>query len=123
MRMWMVNTSYMCNKHLLGEHVECHMILRSAMKGKKLDGFVLSNCLEWFSLHKRHDDIANEMEFRGMNHKSPLSIEEFMACNEIISDYIKYSQVKRDLSEHMLFDRCPECLAKYEAEWRKQNAK
>ena len=27
MRMWMVNPGFMCNKHLLGEHVECHMLV------------------------------------------------------------------------------------------------
>ena len=36
MRMWLVPPSHMCRKHLLGEHVELHMLLGTLKKGKSI---------------------------------------------------------------------------------------
>ena len=33
MRMWNVDPKLMCNKHLLGEHVEMHMFFGTIQKG------------------------------------------------------------------------------------------
>ena len=33
MRMWNVDVTKMCNKHLLGEHVEMHMFVGIIIKG------------------------------------------------------------------------------------------
>lgn len=38
MRMWMLPPETMCRKHLLGEHVELHMLLGSLRRGKTLTG-------------------------------------------------------------------------------------
>ena len=38
MRMWMVPVQYMCRKHLLGEHVEHHMLVGSIHKGLSMRG-------------------------------------------------------------------------------------
>jgi hypothetical protein len=46
MRMWMVPTKIMCDKHLLGEHVEHHMFLGSLKQGFNLDGYVKNNLFE-----------------------------------------------------------------------------
>ena len=40
MRMWMVPPSKMCRKHLLGEHVELHMIAACLRLGKSIRGYV-----------------------------------------------------------------------------------
>ena len=40
MRMWMLPTAGMCRKHLLGEHVELHMLLGSLRRGKNIEGFL-----------------------------------------------------------------------------------
>ena len=40
MRMWMLPPETMCRKHLLGEHVELHMLLGSLRRGKNIDGFL-----------------------------------------------------------------------------------
>lgn len=37
MRMWMLPTAGMCRKHLLGEHVELHMLLGSLRRGKNIE--------------------------------------------------------------------------------------
>ena len=40
MRMWMVDPKKMCRKHLLGEHVEIHMMVGTLLKGRSIDGFL-----------------------------------------------------------------------------------
>jgi hypothetical protein len=40
MRMWMVWPELMCRKHLLGEHVEIHMLLGALNKGHRVQGFI-----------------------------------------------------------------------------------
>lgn len=79
MRMWMLNPERMCRKHLLGEHVECHMILGSMKKGYSLDGFAKKNCLELAALIGRHDTLSEEMRRRGYKHKSPIDAEAYQA--------------------------------------------
>lgn len=40
MRMWMLPPETMCRKHLLGEHVELHMLLGTMKRGRRIDGFL-----------------------------------------------------------------------------------
>lgn len=42
MRMWLVPPSHMCRKHLLGEHVELHMLLGTLKKGNPSPAFCLA---------------------------------------------------------------------------------
>ena len=72
MRMWMVNPAVMCNKHLLGEHVECHMLVGHLQRKRKITNYIRFNLLQPKSLRERHDQLATEMGNRGMSHKSPL---------------------------------------------------
>ena len=37
MRMWMIDPTMLCTKHLLGEHVELHMFVGTINKNKKLN--------------------------------------------------------------------------------------
>jgi len=71
--MWMVNPAYMCNQHILGEHVECHMFAGCLDKGKPLSGYINKNLFDPSSLTQRHDELAKEMLSRGFRHHSPLS--------------------------------------------------
>ena len=48
MRMWMLPPKGLCRKHLLGEHVELHMLLGSMRRGKNIDGFLLSKKQRFF---------------------------------------------------------------------------
>lgn len=68
----------MCRKHLLGEHVECHMFVGALNKNKSIEGYISKGLLEIHSLEKRHDELAREMEKRGMVHKSPLPKYKYM---------------------------------------------
>ena len=72
MRMWMVNPAVMCNKHLLGEHVECHMLVGHLQRKRQITNYIRLNLLQPKSLRERHDQLAHEMGNRGMSHKSPL---------------------------------------------------
>ena len=72
MRMWMVDPRRMCSQHLLGEHVELHMLAAWITSGKRIDGWALSNCLQPSAIGKRHAQLVREMGRRGYNHKSPL---------------------------------------------------
>lgn len=104
MRMWMVNPKMMCNKHLLGEHCECHMFVGSINKGKNINGYVDKNCLEFNSLHIRHDELAKEMELRGMQHKSLLPKVDI-----VVNQKIKLSTVNKQESLNQLLCRCKKC--------------
>ena len=72
MRMWMTNPSKMCRKHLLGEHVECHMFVGTIKKGISIKGYLEKGLLETHNLQKRHDELAKEMTERGYKHNSVL---------------------------------------------------
>lgn len=103
MRMWMVVPSVLCRKHLLGEHLECHMILSLLRSNKSILGYIKSNCIEPRSVKERHDNLAVEMELRGYNHNSELILN----CGEL-ERFINVIIDKR-LSENLLFSRCEEC--------------
>lgn len=72
MRMWMIDPKLMCDQHLLGEHVELHMLVGSIKRKKSISGFLDKKLLEPMAIKSRHAALVQEMEKRGMNHKSPL---------------------------------------------------
>lgn len=72
MRMWNINPKLLCNKHLLGEHLEMHMFVGAINKGKSIKGYIDKGLVETNFISYRHQDLAIELERRGFNHKSPL---------------------------------------------------
>lgn len=72
MRLWLIDPRLMCNKHLLGEHVECHMFVGSIKKNKNLDGYYKNGLFDPKFLYVRHESLVLEMLRRNINHKSPL---------------------------------------------------
>ena len=75
MRIWDIPASKLCRNHLLGEHRELHAIWSILTKDKK--GY--SNhpeTLRWKgklkALYLRHEELVEEIQKRGFNHKSPL---------------------------------------------------
>ena len=113
MRQWMVNPAYMCRKHLLGEHVEHHMLLGSLQRKKSITGHIIRNQLEPMSLISRHNDIANEMTSRGYSHKSELNV----AVKDLIAYLPEKEQnykVNSNESLRDLLDRCIECSKRYD---------
>ena len=108
MRMWMVDPSVMCNQHILGEHLECHMFVSTINQNKrKLDGFIKNGLLEADKLVERHDLLVQEMTSRKMNHKTPID-----SPSRIIFDISKIIDVEDNI--RILYHRCPKCKEKIE---------
>lgn len=76
MRVWdQVEPSDLCDKHLLGEHREIHVIWGVVVNGKR--GYSdHPEVKRWVgrarALQLRHARVVEEMTIRGFNHKSPL---------------------------------------------------
>jgi len=68
----MVNPKLLCDQHLLGEHLECHMFVTSLQNGRSVQGYLDKGLLEIHSLQNRHDALAKEMLNRCFNHRSEL---------------------------------------------------
>lgn len=72
MRMWNLDPRLLCRQHLLGEHVEMHMMIGTILAGKSCKGYTDDGLIEIHNVRKRHDELVVEMTRRGYNHKSPL---------------------------------------------------
>ena len=87
MRMWMVDPEYMCQQHLLGEHVELHMFVgtinRSPLPPATLAGYAKGGLVEVHNINLRHKVIVNEMLKRGLRHQSPLPDFEKFHLGEV----------------------------------------
>ncbi len=105
MRMWMVNPVVLCSKHLLGEHVECHMLVGHLQHKRRITNYIRLNLLQPKSLKERHDKLAAEMQNRGMHHKSPLPEYDLSYLPEGHSTY----KVNAEESLTELSKRCSEC--------------
>ena len=99
MRMWMIDPTMLCRKHLLGEHVELHMFVGTINKNKKLYGYRENGLVEVHNIKSRHAELVSEMYSRGMNHNSPL--QKFKVFN--------FGFVDIDNSYNELLKRCTHC--------------
>lgn len=72
MRMWGVDPALLCDKHLLGEHVEMHMLVGALNKGISTRGYQDTGLVVLSRIRARHNALAREMLRRGMKHRSPL---------------------------------------------------
>ncbi len=72
MRMWKVDPTRMCDRHLLGEHNEMHMFVGCILKGKSIAGYISGGLVEVHCIRERHEELAREMLRRGFRHMSPL---------------------------------------------------
>ena len=99
MRMWMIDPTMLCMKHLLGEHVELHMFVGTINKNKKLNGYRKNGLVEVHNIKSRHTELVSEMKSRGMNHNSPL--QKFKVFN--------FGFVDIDNSYNELLKRCTHC--------------
>jgi hypothetical protein len=100
MRMWLVNPKAMCKNHLLGEHLELHMVLGCLRKGKSITGYIENGLVDPSLLLNRHDELVKEMKCRGYNHLSPIA--------ELPVNLPK-GQIDREVNRLELINRCPKC--------------
>lgn len=110
MRMWMLPPETLCRRHLLGEHVELHMLLGSMRRGRNIDGFLAGRLVDPRFVFQRHEQLVREMERRGYRHASPMDEQ---ACLEVARRYSGPQQgidIRGNAEE--LRRRCPECAAR-----------
>ena len=123
MRQWMCNPSLLCDKHLLGAHVETHMLVGSiakltdpltppARKGghkSSLLGLLRKGYIDvrpsWVMTY--HGRIEAEMMRRGMKHDSPLYTFELAGTGLPDNCNGMHRQVARDIED--LAERCAHC--------------
>lgn len=103
MRMWGVSPKILCDQHLLGEHVECHMFAGSLNKGINLTGYINDGLVDLSLLTKRHDILAGELNerFGNSSHKSPLNIKEGV---QLVGGKLNLASNVLELKK-----RCPKC--------------
>ena len=99
MRMWNVDPRLLCRKHLLGEHVEMHMMIGTINAGKSCKGYTRDGLIEIHNVRKRHDQLRDEMFRRGYNHNSPLPEAKLWVEGKV--------DVDANIIE--LHRRCPDC--------------
>lgn len=99
MRMWNIDPRKLCTQHLTGEHVELHMFVGSIRKGISMRGYIDNGMVEIHNIRKRHKELVEEMERRGLNHKSPLPLFRMWKAGHI--------DVKAN--ERLLFHKCEKC--------------
>ena len=100
-RMWNVSPDVMCRQHLLGEHVEMHMVVGSINRGKSITGYTSNGLLDTRHIQHRHDSLVTEMSLRGYNHQSPLDY----------TDSLYDGSVDKQSNLVVLADRCTACKA------------
>lgn len=99
MRVWKLNPKFLCNQHLLGEHLEVHMFVNAVKDKKHIQGYVNNGLVEIHNLVKRHEELAREMKCRGFKHKSPIGKIKLYKAGKI--------DVKRSIND--LRKRCKNC--------------
>ena len=100
MRMWLVNPTTMCRNHLLGEHLELHMLASCLRNGKNISGYIEKGLVDPSILVKRHKELVEEMKRRGYSHSSPIiGLPELLTKGHI--------NTKANLIE--LVSRCHKC--------------
>ena len=99
MRMWKIDTEFLCRQHLLGEHNELHKFAGALNKEKNIKGFIEKGLMEVHNIVKRHNELVKEMNFRGYKHNSLLPKFKIFKAGKI-----NVSKNKKDL-----FKRCDEC--------------
>lgn len=109
MRMWMVQPELMCRKHLLGEHVEIHMMVGSLRRGRSIAGHLERGQLEPRTAQIRHRALAVEMRSRGYRHASPLPGRGRLTVKQ------KTASVDATWSLAELRRRCAECAERSES--------
>ena len=106
MRMWMLPPIGMCRKHLLGEHVELHMLLGSMRRGKRIEGFLSGGLVDPQLVFARHEELVAEMARRGFRHSSPIEASD---CTSLAARYPGSAFINIAANAAELQRRCPDC--------------
>jgi hypothetical protein len=94
----------LCDKHLLGEHVEMHMFVGTINKKVSIYGYIKGGLVEVHNIVNRHSEIVSEMDKRGMCHMSLLAEFESWHAGDV--------NVAANIVE--LKSRCKQCAKRIE---------
>lgn len=101
--MWGIDPALLCDQHLLGEHAELHQevgTLRNHPHGEAIvRGHAERGQVETATIQARHDELADELERRGLNHDSPLEYADTLDLGDLDPE-----RNRRELAE-----RCADC--------------
>jgi len=109
MRMWGIDPSLLCQKHLIGEHGEIHKHRHNFIKKHKITNRITPIVqIEPENMQKRHDELVLEMLKRGYKHNSPYEQPDlsYLKAEE------RYAQIDINISIADLTNRCVECAQK-----------
>ncbi len=101
----MVDPRSMCDRHLLGEHVELHMLAGTLARRRSIDGFIAKGLLEPSAMGPRHERLAREMARRGFEHRSPLPESDL----SYLPGAARTARVDVEESSRELTARCGRC--------------
>ncbi|MEA2015483.1 MAG: pyrimidine dimer DNA glycosylase/endonuclease V [Actinomycetota bacterium] len=113
--MWGVDPKILCNKHLLGEHLEMHMFAGCIKKKISLKGYCNNKLVRMDLLKKRHYILADEMISRGMKHNSPMPEIDYLS--------LKYGEIDIKANLDELISRCPACRKIFNKIYKKNSGK
>ncbi|MDP3836673.1 MAG: pyrimidine dimer DNA glycosylase/endonuclease V [bacterium] len=110
MRIWDLQPSRLCRKHLLAEHRELHGFWNILTKHNEKGGYSRHpETLRWKgrlkALYLRHETLMEEFTVRGYKHLTPLNVD-LATGNAIQSKYINTAEEQ----EIMLRDKPCDCL-------------
>lgn len=106
MRMWMIDPTLLCRKHLLGEHGEIHKHKHNFEKHHSIAGRIYPIVLiEPDNMQTRHNELAQEMLNRGYNHQSPYEQPDL----SYLPDEQRYAKADLVYNMNDLYERCPDC--------------
>lgn len=117
MTQWPIDPRFLCRKHLLGEHVEHHMMVGSLRAGRieAFLGHVKRGQIAPRTIYARHQALSLELCARKYNHRSRIDYREVSQLIKILPRWAWWHH--KPLSESRLLDllnRCPECKARWE---------
>jgi len=107
----MVNPRIMCRQHLLGEHAEIHMFIKTISRGNSVKGYLQKGFLEIHNLYHRHEELVREMRQRDYKHNSDL--DKKWRQTE------KSGYIDKEKSLEQLINRCPRCRERHESIYKR----
>ena len=79
-----------------------HMFVGCIKKGISLKGYYENKLVRTDLLKQRHDNLADEMVYRGMKHRTPVSETD-------IFENQKCGEIDLEANNNELISRCPKC--------------
>lgn len=106
--MWGIDPALLCDQHLVGEHAEMHQAvgtLRNHPHGEAIvRGHAENQQVDTARIQARHDELAEELERRGLTHDSPLEYDDTHDLGDI----------DPERNRRALGERCADCRRRIE---------